>query len=95
MSDGGIFVDWVADNELDLIDEWTRDGGKNVHLYIVSALIDHYGGWLQYPTTWVGLINELITRDKELEALYLKYVEARWQELNDRSMVLYDREREV
>ena len=91
MSDGGLFADWVADNEDELIEDFVRDGGKNVDLYTVSALLDHYEGLEPKPKTVIGLVDALINKDKDLEGLYLKYVEARYAELNDRSMALYDK----
>lgn len=95
MSDGGLFSDWVSDNEDMLIEDFVRDGGKNVDLYTVSAMLDHYEGLDPKPNTVVGLVDALINKDRDLERLYLGYVEARYAELCDRSMVLNDRENEV
>jgi len=94
MSDGGMYADWVADNEHDLIEDFMRDGGKNVDLYIVSAILDHYEGLVNKPKTAVDLVDALINKDRDLEKEYLKYIEARYAELCDRSMVLNDRENE-
>lgn len=91
MSDGGLFADWVADNEDDLISDFVADDGKNVNLYIVSALLEHYNGLKPKPSNLVDLVNALINKDKDLEGLYLKYIESRYAELCDRSMALYDR----
>lgn len=92
MSDGGVFADWVADNEIDLLREFVEDDGKNVNLYIVSALLVHYESLDPKPKTLECLVDTLINKDKDLEGLYLKYIEARYAELCDRSMVMYDRE---
>lgn len=91
MSDGGVYADWVADNETDLMREFIEDDGKNVNLYMVSALLAHYEGLEPKPKTLEDLVDALINKDKDLEGLYLKYIESRWADLNDKSMALYDR----
>lgn len=94
MSDGGVYADWVSDNETDLMREFIEDDGKNVNLYMVSALLSHYEGLEPKPKTLEDLVDALINKDKDLEGLYLKYIESRYAELCDRSMALYDRENE-
>lgn len=91
MSDGGLFADWVSDNEIDLMREFVEDDGKNTNLYIVSALLEHYEGLEPKPHDLPALVDALICKDKDLEALYLKYIESRWADLNDKSMALYDK----
>lgn len=94
MSDGGLFADWVADNKIDLMREFIEDDGKNVNLYMVSALLSHYESLEPKPHDLPALVDALINKDKDLEGLYLKYTESRYAELCDRSMALYDRENE-
>lgn len=94
MSDGGMYAEWVSDNETDLMREFVEDDGKNTNLYIVSALLEHYDSLEPKPKTLEDLVDALINKDKDLEGLYLKYIESRYAELCDRSMVMYDRENE-